>query len=100
MSELEIEARWASGPDFQEAAEALGIRTNQIIGGTFQGHRGLVLYSPFMEEDPDLEDERQTTVYKAQLRRDSDDILVLDGEPVEIPGMWEDLKKRMEAEQD
>lgn len=67
MSDPKVE--WASGPDLAEEAEALGIKTDQIIGARDRHDGGLlVLWSPEPMGDDDQ-------ILGSVLRPDADDIL-------------------------
>lgn len=93
----EVETRWAIAPQFAEVAEALNVRTDQIMamGTNLPGvppERGTfhVLYTPVSGEP--------VRVYAATLKRDADHVLVLFGQPIELPGYWEALTRRLEEE--
>lgn len=91
MPDQPIEVKQGRGPDFAEVAEVLEVRTNQIVGLKQDGRRFIVLYSPYLAEEPDLDDPEQTKVFAAGLERGADDVLVLFGEPEEVPRYWETL---------
>ena len=70
--------KWAKGPDFAEMAEALGIKTDQVMMASVDNPlTTVVLYTP----DPD----GQPPVWRAELARDADGILVVKGTPFELP---------------
>lgn len=86
----EFRAEWEDKPFFAEIAEALKIRTDQILAVFAPGDGALLaLYTP--ADDP-LEDPR---IFRVILKREADDILVPVTEHIEVPGMWEELKRRM-----
>ena len=85
-----IRTEWRLAPDFAEVAEALGVTTKQVMACTEATQdRITVLYTP----DPDPESH---TLFSAWLARDSNGVLVLFGEPIERPGMWEVIVAEME----
>lgn len=65
-----MKAEWKKAPDFAEYAEALGIRTTQVMAAQL-GETTVVLYTPELDED-DLDPE--TPLVAAWLVRDGDGI--------------------------
>jgi hypothetical protein len=91
---MNVKTEWKSGPDFAEMAEALRIRTTQIMAAYFNGEGRLtVIYTPELEED-DLDP--GTPLYVARLERDADRILMLVGEPILTEFDWADLEAEIE----
>lgn len=84
---------WAVAPDFAEVAEVLKLPTDHIMGMHEKGGEFLVLYTPVLDDalddDPD--------VYSVTLKRDADGILVAFGQPELRPGMWAEIRQRMEG---
>lgn len=74
------------GPDFAEVAEVLTVRTNQIALVYETEGDIYVLYTPFMEEDVDLDDAEQMRAFRSVLARGKDGILFQSRLPVEIEG--------------
>jgi len=72
-----MKTQWARGPDFAEVAEALGINTSQVILATLSQKQIIVIYTP----DPD----GHPPMWRAELGRDADDVLVVMGAPQELP---------------
>lgn len=66
-------ARWENRDAFAEAAEALGVPTDQIVAATNMHGNYTVLYcpDPYVEEHP-----RAQQIWAAVLKRDGDDVLV------------------------
>lgn len=87
------DVQWKKAPDFAEYAEALGIRTTQIMAAQFGADRAVVVYTPETEED-DLDP--GTPLYIARLERNADRILVLVGEPALSEFNWDDLEAEIE----
>lgn len=69
-------AEWKSGPAFAEVAEALGINTNQVLLATVDHGIMIVLYTPDVDGRPPL--------WRAEMQRDADGLIVVMGDPVEI----------------
>lgn len=91
--EQESNVRWAHSPDFAPFAEALKIRTNQVMAAVGVGKRSVyLLFTPFMGEGDllDLDDPDQAKVFGVSLTPDEDDILHPVTEPREI-GQLADL---------
>ena len=72
-----MKAQWARGPDFAEVAEALGINTSQVLLATLSQREIIVMYTPDPEGKP--------PIWRAELGRDADDVLVVMGAPLELP---------------
>ena len=87
-----MKAEIGRGPDFAEPAEALGIRTDQVLAVLNQGDgRMVVFWTPEGEEkDPD----DNTAVWYSILLRNSDDILLLLTQPRPIPDLMEGIVRR------
>jgi hypothetical protein len=91
-----MEVDWKRAVDFAEYAEALGIRTTQIMalkaGG---GDPSIVIYTPETDEG-DLDPE--TPLLASRLQRDHDGILVAMGAPTIMEGFnWNALEASIEA---
>lgn len=85
----DTKAEWHNAVDFAEVAEALHIKTTQIMAVMNpHGDAATVLFTPH-------EDER---IYSATLRRDADDVFVIAHPPVERVGMWDRIKAQMDQE--
>lgn len=68
-----MQTEWKKGPDFAEHAEALGIRTTQVMALKADGDDPtVVIYTPELDEN-DLDPE--TPLVAAWLTRDGDGIL-------------------------
>lgn len=79
--------RWGRAPDFAEVAEALEVRTDQILGTANRGGRGTtVLFTP---------GEPEGDVYAGLVERDADGILRETGRAL-VPGYWDGLRRRIE----
>jgi hypothetical protein len=68
---------WRSGPDFAEYAEALEVNTSQIIMASVDRPVAIVFFTPAVNGDP--------PVFRAELERDAEGLLVVKGAPAEIP---------------
>jgi hypothetical protein len=83
----DFETRWQRGPEFAEAAEALKLRTDQIMGVGIdpdlpEGHE-VAFYTRAPGERPE--------VLRRLLARDADGILRPVGREVKIAGFWYEL---------
>lgn len=81
------QVQWGRGPIFAEAAEVVGVRTNQVMAlmefkGVFH-----VFYTPY--DEPGQEER----VFLAHLVRDKDGIMRLRGRIVEQVGMIEEMEQ-------
>lgn len=81
---------WADGPGMAEEAEALGIKTDQILGAHDRPYGVLVLWSPepMGEDDP---------IMGSLLHRDSDGIYRV-GKTGPTGSTLGDLKRKIEAD--
>ena len=88
---MKATTRWGGGPDFAQVAEALKVPTNHIMS-MVDPHDGsyVVHFTWDAEAYPPV-------IFEAQLRPDADGILIVCGDPVERPGMWEEVVARVEA---
>lgn len=85
------QVQWGRGPIFAEAAEVVGVRTNQVMAlmefdGVFH-----VFYTP---HDGPGEDER---VFLAHMTRDKDGILQMRGPQVEQIGMLQQMQEELDS---
>jgi hypothetical protein len=81
-------AEWKSAPDFAEFAEALGVKTTQIVTALVAGPTAGVIYSP---DDTDHE-----RVVLIGLQRDDDGIYQVTNAPKELPGFFDGLRENVE----
>lgn len=83
-------SEWKHAVDFAEVAEALKVKTTQIViaGHGIAKDAVIVFYSP--------DDADHTRVAMVVLRRDNDGVLQQDSVPQEIPGFFEDIQTRVE----
>jgi hypothetical protein len=81
------EYQWRGRSDFAEIAEALGVRSDQVMAAEVGGELTLVLYT---------QDEEPTLVWAAVLRRGVDDVLFITAPPQPRPGLWESIVEQME----
>ena len=81
-------AEWHSREHFAEIAETLGVNTDGILAawGDDDGSYG-VLYGPYPSEP--------TRIFQAELHRDPDGLLYRVAAPLEVPGLWEHIVKRI-----
>lgn len=74
-----MKVQWGRSPDFAEMAEALGIDTGQVIMAKVDDPEEMVvLYTPDRDGEP--------PVWRAALARDADGILIVKGDPFQLPG--------------
>lgn len=85
------EPRWASRVEFVEYAEALGVATDAImaVAASPDDDTTMVLFTPDPEQYPPV-------ILGVKLGRQSDGVLVPLDAPRELPGMWEQVTRRME----
>ena len=82
-------SEWRPRVDFAEVADALDVRTDQIMAARNPASAEVwVLFTPTDEEPP--------RVFSATLRRGLDDVLRLDGDLTEHPGAWEEIVRSAE----
>ena len=87
-----MRAEWHGKVDFAEVAEALSVTTEQIMAAISPHSEDvLVLFTP---GDPN---EYPPKVFSAQLKRDTDGVLVCISAPVYRPGWWEKITEEVEA---
>lgn len=67
---------WGTGPDFAEAAEALGIDTSQIVLASVSEPTMVVFFTPDEDGLP--------PVWRAEIERDTDSVLVVKGAPLRV----------------
>lgn len=83
-----VTAEWKSAPDFAEFAEALGVKTTQIVTAMVTGDVAGVIYSP---DDGDHE-----RVVLIGLGRDSDGVYQVVNAPAELPGFFDTIREHVE----
>jgi hypothetical protein len=81
-------AKWATAPAFAEVAEALQIRTDQIVG-TKEDDRGIVVL--FTRDEGD-----EPPVFAVGCQRDLDGIMRARSARVAVPHFWSDFKRRLD----
>lgn len=93
--ETTVKTEWKKASDFAEYAEALGVRTKQIIALKAGGDEPtVVIYTPELDED-DLDPE--TPLVVAWLGRDDEGILRLLADPRYLEGLnWADIEASIE----
>jgi hypothetical protein len=86
----EWRSEWRGAVDFAEVAEALKVKTTQIVIAGYGIAKGavIVFYSP--------DDTNHDRVVMVVLRRDNDGVLQQDSVPTEIPGFFQDIQTRVE----
>ena len=85
---------WHGRVDFAEAAEVVGVPTDQVLAINLHGGALLVLYTL-----ADAEPEDDVVVYSRLLARDRDGVLVPLGRgPRAHPEMWAELRRALEGE--
>ena len=67
--------KWSSGPDFAELAEALAIKTDQIVCAMVE-ETIVVFFTP--------DSTGRLPIFRASLERDADGILVVKGAPKKV----------------
>lgn len=79
---------FVGGTELAQEAEALGVRTDQIVAAHQPEGTDFILvyYTPHMKEDFDLSDPEQSRLLAAKLVPDAENILRPFGEPVELEG--------------
>jgi hypothetical protein len=85
----DADVRWGKNTDFAEVAEALGIRTDQVVAVSLGNDSLMTLYTPF--------DDKPDETWSARLGRTVDGILVVTDTKI-VPGFIEDLRKKMEKQ--
>lgn len=83
---MNLSAAWGRGPDFAEAAEALELRTDQVMAMLQEDGKVLVVYTPV----------EGTVLWRVLLERDADGILRKASDAVEVPGLWEEIQAHVE----
>ena len=89
MTDQPPRVEWQRRLAFVEVAEALGVNTDQIMATMPRHDYVLALYTPHPTDPP--------RIYAARLQRDGG-LLNVVGTPVELPGAWDDIRRRMEEE--
>lgn len=82
------EVQWRRNPDFAEVAEALKLRTDQILAAMVLEETIPVLYIP--------SDDNPEEVWLATLKRDEQGILAVSGEPTQVFGAMEEIRQGVE----
>jgi hypothetical protein len=77
---------WRKRTDFAEIAEALGVRTDQVMAAKNPNSAEVFVVFTKGDEYPPL-------VYTTFLRRRAGGVLYVAVEPIEQPGMWEQIVK-------
>lgn len=87
-----VRSEWHGRSDFSQFAEALDVPTTAIMAvHQPHGESVFVLYSPDVENEP-------TKIFKTTLRRGVDGVLFVARQPIELPGLWDEIVRRIESE--